>query len=106
MIPPPGPVPDVGRPDTAEVLAQTLLTGSERLCFLSLKPATYSCIFVPSALRQCLTWLALAGVFCWRQNAGSFAGTYKGKRRIVRFASEPGISDILGLIPPAGRSRP
>ena len=40
-------------------------------------------------LRDCLTWLKLHGVFCWRQNQGAIAGEYNGKRRFLRFSSAP-----------------
>lgn len=50
-------------------------------------------------LRDCLTWLALHGVFAFRVNSGAFAGVHKGKRRFVRFNSEPGLSDVLGILP-------
>ncbi|MBY0525548.1 MAG: VRR-NUC domain-containing protein [Gemmataceae bacterium] len=54
-------------------------------------------------LRDCLTWLKLHGVFCWRQNQGAIAGEYNGKRRFLRFTSMAGVSDILGVLPPTGR---
>jgi hypothetical protein len=54
-------------------------------------------------LRDCLMWLKLHGVFCWRQNQGAIAGEHNGKRRFLRFSSAPGISDIIGLLPPAGK---
>lgn len=50
-------------------------------------------------LRDCLTWLALHGVFAFRVNSGAFSGVHKGKRRFVRFNSEPGLSDVLGILP-------
>jgi len=49
-------------------------------------------------LRACLTWLRLHGVYCWRQNQGASRGEYQGKRRFLRFASVPGISDIVGVV--------
>ena len=54
-------------------------------------------------LRDCLTWLKLHGVFCWRQNQGAIAGECNGKRRFLRFSSAPGISDIVGILPPSGQ---
>lgn len=54
-------------------------------------------------LRDCLTWLKLHGVFCWRQNQGAITGEHNGKRRFLRFTSQTGISDILGLLAPTGR---
>ncbi len=50
-------------------------------------------------LNACLLWLRCRGAFCWRQNSGAMSGEYKGKRRFFRFASEPGISDIVGVAP-------
>src|SRR5262245_65101357 len=54
-------------------------------------------------LRTCLAWLQLHGVFCWRQNQGAITGMHNGKRRFLRFTSQTGISDILGMLPPSGR---
>lgn len=54
-------------------------------------------------LRDCLTWLKLHGVLCWRQNQGAITGMHNGKRRFLRFSSQVGISDILGVLPPSGR---
>jgi hypothetical protein len=54
-------------------------------------------------LRSCLTWLHLQGIYCWRQNQGAVAAVSQGKRRFFRFASAPGLSDILGLLRPTGR---
>jgi VRR-NUC domain len=53
-------------------------------------------------LRDCLTWLRLPGVFCWRQNQGAITGQYHGKRRFLRFTSVDGVSDILGVLRPQG----
>lgn len=54
-------------------------------------------------LKQCLAWLSLHGVFCWRQNQGAVVGEYQGKRRFTRFCGAAGVSDILGLLPVSGR---
>jgi hypothetical protein len=54
-------------------------------------------------LRDCLTWLKLHGVFCWRQNQGAISGVHNGKKRFLRFSSMNGVSDILGILPPSGR---
>lgn len=54
-------------------------------------------------LKQCLQYLRLRGIVCWRVNSGAVAGEHKGKRRFVRFNTMPGCSDILGLLPPSGR---
>lgn len=48
-----------------------------------------------------LEWLLLKGFRVWRQNSGAMSGTYKGKSRFVRFNTQPGLSDIIGWIPPA-----
>jgi hypothetical protein len=53
-------------------------------------------------LRDCLTWLRLHGVFCWRQNQGAIRGEYNGKRRFLRFTSVDGVADILGVLRPQG----
>lgn len=50
---------------------------------------------VQSAILQ---YLRLRGAFVLRVNSGAFAGEYKGRRRFVRFNSEPGCSDILGIL--------
>lgn len=54
-------------------------------------------------LRDCVMWLHLHHVFCWRQNQGAISGMHNGKRRFMRFTSMSGVSDILGLLPPTGR---
>jgi len=53
-------------------------------------------------LRDCLTWLRLHGVFCWRQNQGAITGQYHGKRPFLRFTSLDRVSDILGVLRPQG----
>ena len=50
--------------------------------------------------RGMIDWLLLKGFKVWRQNSGAMSGTYKGKSRFVRFTSQPGLSDIIGWIPP------
>jgi hypothetical protein len=54
-------------------------------------------------VRACLAYLQLAKVPAWRNNSGAaaFAGP-AGRKRFVRFSVE-GCSDILGVLPPAGR---
>ncbi len=47
--------------------------------------------------RTCIALLRSRGVLCWRNNTGSFAGEYKGKRRFMRFGTK-GASDILGVL--------
>lgn len=54
-------------------------------------------------LRDCLQWLQLHRVLCWRQNQGAISGVHNGKRRFLRFTSMSGVSDILGVLPPTGR---
>lgn len=52
--------------------------------------------------RAILDYLTVSGVYVWRQNTGAFAGEHKGKKWFVRFGA-PGMSDILGILPPEGR---
>src|SRR5262249_53998328 len=54
-------------------------------------------------LSSCLAILRLNQIVSWRCNSGAIAGTYRGKRRFVRFSTMPGLSDILGVLRPAGR---
>lgn len=50
-------------------------------------------------VRQCVQYLKLAGFFSWRSNTGAAVYTSAaGKRRLVRYG-EPGVSDILGVLP-------
>ena len=54
-------------------------------------------------LRQCLDLLRLLRVPHWRANTGALAASgADGRRRFVRFGPV-GQSDILGVLPPAGR---
>lgn len=46
-----------------------------------------------------MQWLRLQGAFPIRLNSGAFAGEYKGRRRFVKFNSEPGCSDIIAVLP-------
>lgn len=46
-----------------------------------------------------IEYLRLFGAFVVRVNSGAFAGEYKGRKRFVRFNSEPGCSDLLGVLP-------
>lgn len=50
-----------------------------------------------------LDYLRLFGAFAIRVNSGAFAGEHNGKKRFVRFNSEPGCSDLLSVLP-GGRS--
>lgn len=49
-------------------------------------------------VRVALEFLALKGVFAWRNNTGGFGGEYEGKKRFVRFG-KPGAPDIMGILP-------
>lgn len=49
--------------------------------------------------RNILQLLRLKGILAWRQNQGGLKAEYHGKKRFVRFASMPGISDIIGVLP-------
>ena len=50
-------------------------------------------------VRSCLEYLRRCGWVCWRSNTGAAAYTNAaGKRRFVRYG-EPGIADILGVLP-------
>ena len=50
-----------------------------------------------------LDWLKLHGLFCWRNNTGSFAREYKTRdgqwRRTFFRAGFAGSADILGVLP-------
>jgi hypothetical protein len=65
-----------------------------------MRPGTES-----SLVRAVLQLLALRRIPSWRANSGAavFPATGTGRRRFVRFAGARGQSDILGLLPPAGR---
>lgn len=54
--------------------------------------------------RTILQYLAFRRIPAVRFNSGAVTGEYKGKRRFVRFASVPGVSDIGCVLPPHGRS--
>lgn len=45
-----------------------------------------------------LAYLRLTGAFVVRINSGAFPAERHGRRRFVRFNSEPGCSDILGVL--------
>lgn len=51
--------------------------------------------------KQCLAWLGLKRVFCWRANSGAvtYPATATTVRRFVRTASVAGVSDIIGVLP-------
>lgn len=44
-------------------------------------------------------YLRLCGAFVVRINSGGMAGEHNGKKRFVRFNSEPGCSDLLSVLP-------
>lgn len=45
-------------------------------------------------LRQCLTYLEMKGIYCWRNNTGAT----KIGNRFIRYGYK-GSSDILGILP-------
>lgn len=50
--------------------------------------------------RVCLDWMRLVGIFPVRVNSGAFGfGGDTGKKRFMRFNSEPGCSDCLAVLP-------
>lgn len=50
-------------------------------------------------LAQCLQYLRLSGVFCWRNaNAGILRTDARTGRTWRQFSGEPGSSDILGIL--------
>lgn len=51
-------------------------------------------------VRACLELLAARRIPAWRQNQGALR---KDRGRLVRFSGARGISDIIGILPPAGR---
>ena len=53
-------------------------------------------------VRVILQYLALIHVPAWRSNTGAVSTVYKGRKRFIRFGF-PGVSDILGIVPPSGR---
>lgn len=46
-------------------------------------------------LHQCLEYLKMKGIYCWRQNSGAV----RIGKRFVRFTSINGVSDIIGILP-------
>ena len=46
--------------------------------------------------RAILEYLAYNKIMAWRNNVGTMAGEYKGRKWFVRFGL-PGISDIIGI---------
>ena len=49
--------------------------------------------------KACIEYLWLIGAVPLRINSGGMMGEYKGKKRYVRFVSEPGCSDIVCCLP-------
>lgn len=47
-----------------------------------------------TVLTECLAYLNLVGVFCWRNNTGA----YKIGNRFIRYGYK-GSSDIIGILP-------
>jgi hypothetical protein len=54
-------------------------------------------------VRACLQLLRVRGVCAWRANSGALSVQRGGRRHVYRFAGVRGLSDILGILPPAGR---
>ena len=54
--------------------------------------------------RSIIDYLTISGVMVWRQNTAAFAipATETTKRRFLKFGV-PGMSDIIGILPPEGR---
>lgn len=50
-----------------------------------------------AVVKACLAYLALRGIFAYRNNTGAFAGTHNGKRRFVRFGAL-GAPDIIAVV--------
>jgi hypothetical protein len=64
----------------------------------------YQCIVTSSKTeafvqRRTLEWLALAGVFAWRNNTGALLDA---NGRLVKFGKR-GSADIIAVLPPHGR---
>jgi hypothetical protein len=52
-----------------------------------------------AVVKVCLEYLALRGIYAYRQNTGAAEYQNKtGKKRFVRYG-KPGASDIVGLLP-------
>lgn len=55
-------------------------------------------------VRTCLQYLSLRSIPAWRQNTGgAYLAGRGGRQRFVRFGP-PGMPDIQGVLPPAGRA--
>jgi hypothetical protein len=48
-------------------------------------------------LHSCLDYLRIQGIFCWRQNSGSFITP--DKKRYFKTQDINGVADIIGLLP-------
>jgi hypothetical protein len=53
-------------------------------------------------LRQCMQYLKMKKVVFWRSNTGAARFGASESARYVRFGV-PGVSDVIGLLPPTGR---
>lgn len=47
-----------------------------------------------------IAYLVRCGYLVWRNNQGAMFGEHKGKKRMVKFSTMEGISDLQGIIPP------
>jgi hypothetical protein len=55
-------------------------------------------------LKSCFAYLRLRGIPCFRVNGGALTVSGpEGRRRFVRFTSARGCSDLVAVLPPAGR---
>lgn len=54
-------------------------------------------------VKQCLEYLRLRGIFCWRQNTTGVRRTTATGRQFWQPSEAKGVSDILALLPPNGR---
>jgi len=52
--------------------------------------------------RAILDFLAIKGIFAWRNNTGAVSIQQGGKRRYVRYGAK-GSPDILGILPFSGK---
>jgi len=48
-------------------------------------------------VKACLDYLRVRGILAWRNNTGAVGGTYKGRRRFVRFGAR-GSGDIFAVL--------
>jgi hypothetical protein len=77
--------PSTSAPPAADATARALAVA------IKSRPRTETAI-----VREILRALPALGVMAWRNNTGATAGTYRGKRRLVRWGIVGG-ADIIGL---------